>query len=54
MFLVVRVARQGDPYFKALHDKKRAEGNPYTVAVCVMVRKLTVRNASSVVEWGGL
>lgn len=40
LFIAASVARQFDPYFKALYDKKRAEGKPYTVAVCVVARKL--------------
>lgn len=39
-FIAANVARQHDPKFKALYDKKRAEGKPYTVAVCVVSRKL--------------
>jgi transposase len=40
LFLAASVARQHDPNFKALYDKKRAEGKSYTVAVCVVARKL--------------
>ena len=40
LFIAAGVARQFDPYFKALYDKKRAEGKPYTVAVCIVARKL--------------
>jgi transposase len=40
LFLAASVARQHDPQFRALYDKKRAEGKPYTVAVCVVARKL--------------
>ncbi len=42
LFLAATVARQHDPYFKALYDKKRAEGKSYTVACCVVARKLLV------------
>jgi transposase len=40
MFIAANIARQHDPSFKTLYDKKRAEGKPYTVAVCVVARKL--------------
>jgi transposase len=40
LFIAASTARQHDPYFKALYDKKRNEGKPYTVAVCVVARKL--------------
>lgn len=40
VFIAAGVARQHDPKFKTLYDKKRAEGKPYTVAVCVVARKL--------------
>jgi transposase len=40
MFIAAYVAKRYDPYFRALYDKKRAEGKPYTVAVCVVARKL--------------
>jgi transposase len=40
MFLAASVARRCDPRFKALYEKKRAEGKTYTVAVCVVARKL--------------
>lgn len=40
VFIAANVARQHDPYFKALYDKKRAEGKPYTVAVVAVSRKL--------------
>jgi transposase len=40
LFIAASVARQFDPYFRALYDKKRAEGKCYTVAVCVVARKL--------------
>jgi transposase len=39
-FLAANIARRYDPQFQALYDKKRAEGKPYTVAVCVVARKL--------------
>jgi transposase len=42
LFLAASVARQRDPYFKALYEKKRAEGKSYTVAVCVVARRLLV------------
>ena len=40
VFIAASVARQYDPKFKALYNKKRAEGKPYTVAICVVARKL--------------
>jgi transposase len=40
LFIGANIARQCDPRFKALYDKKRAEGKPYTVANCVVARKL--------------
>jgi transposase len=40
IFIAAGVARQFDPQFRALYDKKRAEGKPYTVATCVVARKL--------------
>lgn len=40
VFIAANVARQHDPKFKALYDKKRTEGKPYTVANCVVARKL--------------
>lgn len=40
IFIAAGVARQYDPQFKALYDKKRAEGKSYTVATCVVARKL--------------
>jgi transposase len=42
LFIAASVARQHDPIFQALYEKKRAEGKPYTVAVCVVARKLLV------------
>ena len=40
IFISANVARQYDPQFKALYDKKRTEGKSYTVATCVVARKL--------------
>jgi transposase len=40
LFIGANIARQHDPHFRALYDKKRAEGKPYTVANCVVARKL--------------
>lgn len=40
LFIAANVARQHDPQFKALYDKKRAEGKTYTEATCVVARKL--------------
>jgi transposase len=40
LFIAANVARQHDPYFKALYDKKRAEGKKYTAATIVVARKL--------------
>jgi transposase len=40
LFLAANIARQHDPQFKALYDKKRAEGKTYTEATCVVARKL--------------
>jgi len=40
LFIAAGAARRYDPYFKALYDKKRAEGKPYTVATIVVARKL--------------
>jgi transposase len=40
MFVAATVSRQHDPQFKALYDKKRAEGKCYTVAICATARKL--------------
>lgn len=46
LFLAANVARRYDPYFQALYDKKRAEGKRYTVANCVVARKiLTIMRA---------
>jgi len=40
LFIAANIARQHDSGFKTLYDKKRAEGKSYTVAVCVVARKL--------------
>jgi len=40
LFIAAGVARQYDPQFKALYDKKRDEGKGYTEATCVVARKL--------------
>lgn len=40
IFIAASVARQHDPNLKALYEKKRSEGKSYTVAVCVVARKL--------------
>ena len=40
LFIAANVARQCDPQFRALYDKKRAEGKSYKVATCVVARKL--------------
>jgi transposase len=40
MFIAANVARRYDPQFKALYDKKRAEGKCYTVATCAVARKM--------------
>lgn len=40
IFIAASVARRYDPQFEALYNKKRAEGKSYTVAVCVVSRKL--------------
>ena len=36
LFLAASVAKQHDPAFKVLYEKRRAEGKPYTVTVCVV------------------
>ncbi len=41
-FIAANVARQHDLQFKALYEKKRAEGKSYTVATCVVARKLMI------------
>jgi hypothetical protein len=38
--LAAAVARQYDPYFKSVYDKKRGEGKTYTTAVLAVARKL--------------
>jgi transposase len=40
LFIGANIARQHDQQFRKLYDKKRAEGKPYTVANCVVARKL--------------
>lgn len=40
IFIAANVARRYDPGLKELYDKKRAEGKSYTVAVCIVARKL--------------
>lgn len=40
LFIAASVARQHDPYFKNLYERKRSEGKSYTVAVCAVSRKL--------------
>jgi transposase len=40
IFIAANSVRRYDPIFRALYDKKRAEGKTYTVAVCVVARKL--------------
>lgn len=40
IFIAASVARQFDPTMKLLYSKKRAEGKSYTVATCVVARKL--------------
>ena len=40
LFIAANVARQHDIQFKALYDKKRAEGKTYKEANCVVARKL--------------
>lgn len=40
MFIGAGAARQFDPQFRALYDKKRGEGKTYTVATCAVARKL--------------
>ncbi len=45
LFISANVARQHDPYFKALYVKKRVEGKTHTTAIIAVARKLllTVR-----------
>jgi transposase len=40
IFIAAHAAKRYDPNFKALYDKKRAEGKSYTVATIVVARKL--------------
>jgi transposase len=40
LFIAANIARRHDPQFKALYDKKRAEGKTYKEAICVVARKL--------------
>lgn len=40
LFIAANVSRQFDPQFKALYDKKRAEGKTYKQAQCAVARKL--------------
>jgi transposase len=40
LFIAANVARMHDAQFKALYDKKRAEGKTFKVANCVVARKL--------------
>lgn len=40
MFIAANIARQCDPNFRALYEKKRNEGKQFTVANCVVARKL--------------
>ncbi len=40
LFLAASVARQHNPQFRDLYDRKRAEGKSYTAAICVVARKL--------------
>ncbi len=40
LYIAANVARQHDPYMKALYDKKRDEGKKHTVATIVVARKL--------------
>ena len=40
IFISANAARRCDAQFKALYDKKRAEGKTYTEATCVVARKL--------------
>lgn len=42
LFCAAFVARQHDPYFKALYERKRSEGRSYTEACCAVSRKLLV------------
>jgi transposase len=40
LFMAGSVARQYDPYFKSVYDKKRGEGKGYTTATLAVARKL--------------
>jgi len=40
LFIAANVARQHDPYFRSLYDKKRNEGKSYTTATIAVARKL--------------
>jgi transposase len=40
VFLAANIARRHDAQFRALYDKKRAEGKTHTEATCVVARKL--------------
>ena len=40
LFISANVARQHDAQFRAIYDKKRAEGKSFTAANCVVARKL--------------
>ena len=40
LFMAASVARQYDPYFKSVYDKKRGEGKSYTTATIAVARKL--------------
>jgi transposase len=40
LFIAANVARRHDPQFKALYNKKRAEGKSFKEANCVVARKL--------------
>lgn len=40
IFIAANISRRYDPNMKALYERKRAEGKSYTVATCVVARKL--------------
>lgn len=40
LFIAASVARQHDPYFRSVYEKKRNEGKPYKAAVIAVERKL--------------
>ena len=40
LFIAASVARQHDPYFRSIYEKKRAEGKTYKAAVIAVERKL--------------